>query len=163
MESPSGCRAVVVRSRRSLPGYEGHSGQPQSLFSSSWAWHSIGTPSSRGDSVTATVDIDAYFQRVHWSGGRDPTLETLAGLIEAHTANIPFENLDVLLGGTVRLDLDGLQSKIVAGRRGGYCFEHASLFAAVLEALGFQIARHAARVILFGPLAEAKRDHMFMT
>jgi len=113
--------------------------------------------------MTATVDLDAYFQRVHWSGGRDPTLETLTGLIEAHTTNIPFENLDVLLGRKVRLDLDGLQNKIIAHRRGGYCFEHASLFAAVLETLGFVIARHAARVVLFGPLAEAKRDHMFMT
>jgi N-hydroxyarylamine O-acetyltransferase len=87
----------------------------------------------------------------------------LAGLIEAHTAHIPFENLDVLLGRTVRLDLDGLQHKIVGARRGGYCFEHAALFAAVLEALGFKVARHAARVVLFGPLTEAKRTHVFMT
>jgi len=101
--------------------------------------------------MAATVDLDAYFQRVRWSGGRDPTLETLAGLIEAHTAHIPFENLDVLLGRTLRLDLEGLQDKIVGACRGGYCFEHASLFAAVLEALGFQVARHAARVVLFGP------------
>jgi N-hydroxyarylamine O-acetyltransferase len=113
--------------------------------------------------MVATVDLHAYLQRIHWSGGRDPTLETLAGLIEAHTAHIPFENLDVLLGRTVRLDLDSLQAKMVDARRGGYCFEHATLFAAVLEALGFQIARHAARVVLFGPLAEAKRSHMFMT
>ena len=113
--------------------------------------------------MTVTVDIDAYFRRIHWSGSRAPTLETLAGLIEAHSANIPFENLDVLLGRPVRLDLEGLQQKLVGARRGGYCFEHASLFAAVLEALGFQIARHAARVVLFGPLADAKRDHMFMT
>ena len=101
--------------------------------------------------MAATVDLDAYFQRVRWSGGRDPTLETLTGLIEAHTAHIPFENLDVLLGRTLRLDLEGLQDKIVGACRGGYCFEHASLFAAVLEALGFQVARHAARVVLFGP------------
>ena len=113
--------------------------------------------------MAATVDLDAYFQRIHWAGGRDPTLETLAGLIEAHTAHIPFENLDVLLGRTLRLDLEGLQDKIVGACRGGYCFEHASLFAAVLEALGFQVARHAARVVLFGPLAEAMRGHMFMT
>jgi N-hydroxyarylamine O-acetyltransferase len=113
--------------------------------------------------VAATVDLDAYFHRIGWSGGRNPTLETLAGLIEAHTAHIPFENLDVLLGRTVRLDLEGLQDKIVRARRGGYCFEHATLFAAVIEALGFQVTRHAARVVLFGPLAEAKRDHMFMT
>lgn len=113
--------------------------------------------------MVAAVDLDAYFQRIDWSGGRDPTLETLAGLIKAHTARIPFENLDVLLGHTLRLDVEGLQDKIVGARRGGYCFEHASLFAAVLEALGFQVARHAARVVLFGPLTEAKRDHMFMT
>jgi N-hydroxyarylamine O-acetyltransferase len=79
--------------------------------------HSIGPPSNWRKSVTATIDLDAYFQRIHWSGGRDPTLETLAGLIEAHTAHIPFENLDVLLGRTVRLDLDGLQDKIVGARR----------------------------------------------
>ena len=113
--------------------------------------------------MVAKVDLDAYFQRIHWSGGSDPTLETLAGLIKAHTAHIPFENLDVLRGRTLRLDLEGLQDKIVGARRGGYCFEHASLFAAVLESLDFQVARHAARVVLFGPLAEAKRDHMFMT
>ncbi len=113
--------------------------------------------------MTTIVGLNAYFQRIGWSGSRDPTLETLAGLIAAHTAHIPFENLDVLLGRTVRLDLESLQEKIVGGRRGGYCFEHAALFAAVLEALGFQVARHAARVVLFGPLAEAKRDHMFMT
>ncbi len=110
----------------------------------------------------ATMDLNAYFHRIHWSGARDPTFETLAGLIEAHTAHVPFENLDVLLGRTVRLDLEGLQDKIVRSRRGGYCFEHATLLAAVLEALGFQVARHAARVVLFGPLADAKRDHMFM-
>ena len=113
--------------------------------------------------MTAAIDLDAYLRRIDWSGGRAPTLATLTGLIEAHTAHIPFENLDVLLGRTVRLDLAALQAKIVGARRGGYCFEHATLFAAVLEALGFRVARHAARVILFGPLAEAKRDHMFMT
>lgn len=70
--------------------------------------------------MVAKVDLDAYFQRIHWSGGSDPTLETLAGLIKAHTARIPFENLDVLLGRTLRLDLEGLQDKIVGACRGGY-------------------------------------------
>src|SRR5271170_5159149 len=121
----------------------------------------VSTHYRRGETMTA--DLDPYFRRIDWSGDRNPTLETLAGLIEAHTAHIPFENLDVLLGRSVRLDLDGLQDKIVRAHRGGYCFEHSTLFAAVLEALGFQIARHAARVVLFGPLADAKRDHMFMT
>jgi N-hydroxyarylamine O-acetyltransferase len=81
-------------------------------------------------------------------GRRDqPTFETLAGLLHAHMLRIQFENLDVLLGRPVRLDLDSLQDKLVRARRGGYCFEHATLFAAVLEKLGFQPVRHAARVV----------------
>jgi N-hydroxyarylamine O-acetyltransferase len=113
--------------------------------------------------MIAPVDLDAYFRRIHWRGSREPTLETLTGLIESHTANIPFENLDILLGRELRLYLGSLQDKIVGAGRGGYCFEHASLFAGVLETLGFQVIRRAARVVLFGPLAKAKRDHMFMT
>lgn len=113
--------------------------------------------------MTETVDVDAYFRRIGWAGGRDPTLATLTGLLEAHTAHVPFENLDVLLGRGVRLDLESLQAKIVGARRGGYCFEHATLFAAVLAALGFDVTPRAARVVLFAPLAEAKRDHMFLT
>jgi N-hydroxyarylamine O-acetyltransferase len=115
------------------------------------------------ETMTTTPDLDAYFQRIHWTGGTSPTLATLAGLIQAHTARIPFENLDVLLRRPVRLDLEGLQDKIVRAGRGGYCFEHATLFAAVLEALGFAVSRHAARVVLFAPRTEARRDHMFMT
>lgn len=93
--------------------------------------------------MSDVIDLDAYFQRIGWSGGRDPTLATLSGLLEAHTAHVPFENLDVLLGRGVRLDLDSLQAKIVGARRGGYCFEHATLFAAVLEAVGFDVTRRA--------------------
>ena len=110
-----------------------------------------------------TVDLDAYFQRIRWTGATMPTFDTLAGILRAHDAAIPFENLDVLLGRPIRLDLDSIQAKLVTASRGGYCFEHATLFAAVLEQLGFQPTRHAARVILFDPPSEAARSHMFLT
>ena len=90
------------------------------------------------------LDLDAYFDRIQWRGQAAPTYATLAKLLDAHIANIPFENFDVLLGRAVRLDLAGLQAKLVQARRGGYCFEHATLFAAVLDALGFEPIRHAA-------------------
>lgn len=109
------------------------------------------------------IDLDAYFQRIGWTGETRPVLATLAGLLRAHMRHIPFENLDVLLGNGVRLELDALQDKLVRARRGGYCFEHATLFAAVLEALGFAPVRHSARVILFAPPSEAARTHMFLT
>src|SRR6202142_393532 len=81
----------------------------------------------------------------------------------AHLFQIPFENFDILLGRGVRLDLDSVQAKLVQAHRGGYCYEHATLFAAVLEKLGFQTVRHAARVILFAPITGAPRTHMFLT
>ncbi len=109
------------------------------------------------------LDLDAYFNRVNWRGPTACDYATLAGLLSAHTGAIPFENFDVLLGRPVRLDLEGLQSKLIESRRGGYCFEHASLFAAVLERLGFAPVRHAARVIIFQPPSESPRTHMFLT
>jgi N-hydroxyarylamine O-acetyltransferase len=107
--------------------------------------------------------LEDYLQRIGWAGGRDATYDTLAGLLRKHMTAIPFENLDVLLGRPVKLDLESLQGKLVRERRGGYCFEHVTLFAAVLDALGFQTARHSARVVLFTPRQESPRAHMFLT
>jgi N-hydroxyarylamine O-acetyltransferase len=109
------------------------------------------------------LDFDAYVERIQYSGRTDPGFDTLAGLLRAHMAAIPFENLDVLFGRPVRLDLDGVQGKLVRARRGGYCFEHATLFAAVLERLGFHPVRHTARVVLFAPRTQSPRTHMFLT
>ena len=51
----------------------------------------------------------------------------------------------------------------MTARRGGYCFEHASLMYAAIEALGFDPVRHASRVLLFEPRHESARQHMFLT
>ena len=112
--------------------------------------------------MAAALDLDAYFNRIGWGGETRNDLATVAGLLRAHMHAIPFENLDVLLGRGVRLDLDGLQRKIVQQGRGGYCFEHATLFAAVLEALGFKPVRHTARVTLFLSRKASPRTHMVL-
>lgn len=111
----------------------------------------------------ARIDLDAYLARIEWDGATRPTFETLAGLLRAHMRHVPFENLDVLLGKGVDLDLGAVQRKLVRAHRGGYCFEHGTLFAAVLEALGFAPVRHAARVVLVAPRTEVPRTHMFLT
>lgn len=113
--------------------------------------------------MDSDVDVDAYFERVGWTAATPRTHATLAGLLRAHMRAIPFENLDVLLGRGVRLELPALQDKLVGARRGGYCFEHATLFAAVLDALGFAPVRHSARVVLFAPRTASPRAHMFLT
>jgi N-hydroxyarylamine O-acetyltransferase len=113
--------------------------------------------------MTAKVDLQAYLDRIGYTGSVEPTLATLSALMRAHMIAIPFEALDVLLGRGIRLDLQTIQAKLIGARRGGYCYEHVTLFAAALEALGFKVFRHSARVVLFTPLEESPTTHMFVT
>ncbi len=45
------------------------------------------------------LDVAAYAARLADRGRVDPSVETLRGLHEAHALTVPFENLDVHLGG----------------------------------------------------------------
>ncbi|MCX5393651.1 arylamine N-acetyltransferase [Streptomyces sp. NBC_00094] len=95
------------------------------------------------------LDLDAYLARIGYDVDRDgelsPDLRTLTALHRAHVRSIPFENLDVALGRQVPLDVKSLQAKLVRRRRGGYCYEQNSLFAAALERIGFGVAGRGAR------------------
>lgn len=105
------------------------------------------------------LDLDAYLARIGVTGSPRSDVETLTSLHRAHVAAIPFENLDVILGRGVSVDLDRVQAKLVDDRRGGYCYEHGVLFSAVLVRLGFTVRRLLARV--GGDLARPHaRTHM---
>ena len=106
-----------------------------------------------------TLDLEAYLERIGYRGPVEPTHGVLDELHLGHVTMIPFENLDILLGLPIRLDLESLQRKLVQGRRGGYCFEHNTLFAAALEEIGFGVTRLAARV-RFGTRGVTARTHM---
>jgi len=86
-------------------------------------------------------DLDGYLGRV----GADRA-STLADLQRAHATSITFEGLSAHVGEPVSLDPDSLAAKIVDGGRGGYCFEQNLLFKAALEALGYEVEPHLARV-----------------
>jgi N-hydroxyarylamine O-acetyltransferase len=106
-------------------------------------------------------NVDAWLSRIGHGGSRTPTLATLRAVIAAHSTTIPFESIDVLLGRTPKLDLRSLQHKMIESRRGGYCFEQNSLFAAGLSALGFRVTRLIARVIRgMSPDAPGSATHM---
>jgi len=108
-------------------------------------------------------DLDAYLGRINYDGPRTPTYDTLAEILAAHVANIPFEIFDVLLGRPIRLDPEGLHAKIITARRGGHCVEHGSLMYAALHAVGFNPVRHSGRVLLMAPRHESARSHMFLS
>jgi N-hydroxyarylamine O-acetyltransferase len=90
------------------------------------------------------ANIDAYFERIGFSGSIAPTLQTLEALHHLHPAAIPFENLDPLSEVPVRLELRNLEQKLLFEKRGGYCLEHNLLFKAMLEDLGFEVTGLAA-------------------
>jgi N-hydroxyarylamine O-acetyltransferase len=111
--------------------------------------------------VTEELDLEAYLTRIGYSGEPAPTVETLTALHRAHVLSIPFENLDILLGRPILLDIESLQAKLVHGRRGGYCFEQNALFSAVLGRLGFEVSGLAARVRM-GDDRSTPRTHMIL-
>lgn len=92
-------------------------------------------------------DLQAYFDRIGFSGEPRGDRATLAELVARHAASIPFENLNPFLGFPVELGPDALVGKLVRQQRGGYCYEQNGLFAHVLESIGFDFTPLAARVL----------------
>ena len=92
------------------------------------------------------LDLAAYLRRIDFAGTPEPTRASLERLILHHALAIPFENIEVLARRVPRLDLEGLQAKLVRQRRGGYCFEQNTLFRHVLRAIGFDAQAMEARI-----------------
>jgi N-hydroxyarylamine O-acetyltransferase len=92
------------------------------------------------------MKIAAYLDRIAYEGPLEPTAETLRRLHLAHLYSVPFENLSIHWGEPIELDDEALFEKVVARRRGGFCYELNGLFAALLRALGFDVALLAAEV-----------------
>lgn len=96
----------------------------------------------------ADLDLDHYLDRIGYLGPRTPTPAVLRDLVAAHTTAIPFENLEAVLGRPIPLDLATLQDKLLHRRRGGYCYENVTIFAAALERIGFGVTGLSGRVTM---------------
>ena len=94
---------------------------------------------------TELLDLDAYLSRVGIPRAA-PSRSSLDALHEAHVRTFTFDNIDVLLDQHPGVRLDAVQEKFLGRGRGGYCFEHNVLFAAVLERLGYDVERRLGRV-----------------
>jgi N-hydroxyarylamine O-acetyltransferase len=109
------------------------------------------------------ADLDAYFARLGYDGPAQPRLRTLQRLHALHAEKIPFENLSPFLGEPVRLDLESLQDKLLRRGRGGWCFEQNLLLSYMLEEIGFDVVRLAARVRMnVPPERTTPRSHMLL-
>jgi N-hydroxyarylamine O-acetyltransferase len=98
--------------------------------------------------VTPLGSPGSYLERIGLAGGADPSL---AEVHRAHATTIVFENFEPASGRPVLLGTGDLEDKMVARRRGGYCFEHNLLLAAALESLGGRTVRPMLARVRLGP------------
>ena len=96
------------------------------------------------------IDLSAYLARTGYRGPLTPTRDTLVALHRAQAYSIPFENLDIHLGRPISLDAASLSRKLLAERRGGYCYELNGLFGQVLRQLGFAVTNLVGRNLIAG-------------
>jgi N-hydroxyarylamine O-acetyltransferase len=108
-----------------------------------------------------SFDLGAYLARIGLSEAPPVDAVGLAAIQRAHRLAIPFENLDIRLGRGVRIDSDSVFAKLVAAKRGGYCFEQNRLFADALAAMGFTARPLLARVLL-GAIGTPGLTHMLL-
>jgi N-hydroxyarylamine O-acetyltransferase len=101
-----------------------------------------------------------YLARIGASGPQILDAGALRDLHRAHQMTVPFENLSIHLGEPISLDEADLIDKIVGRRRGGFCYELNGAFAFLLERLGAQVRRVAARVYGDGGRLGPPFDHL---
>ncbi|HEY6213213.1 MAG TPA: arylamine N-acetyltransferase [Vicinamibacterales bacterium] len=106
--------------------------------------------------------LSDYISRIGVSGPVRPDLETLRRLHLAHREAFLFENITVQEGGSIPLGVGDLEVKFMDEGRGGYCFEHNTLFAAALRAIGFAPVTLLGRVRR-GPPDRWCRTHMVLS
>lgn len=103
-----------------------------------------------------------YLRRIGYEGSLEPTLETLTAVHRRHLFAIPYENLDIHLGGRLSLDEATIFDKLVTRKRGGWCYEMNSLLAWALRELGFDVALLSSDVVPEMQGDGAGGDHLIL-
>lgn len=106
--------------------------------------------------------IAAYLRRIGFDGNPKPDLDTLKHLHRQHLHSISYDALDIQLGRPVSLDPREAFTKLVQGRRGGWCYEMNGLFAWMLEGVGFKVMRMAGTVMRGPEETNGRGDHLVL-
>jgi N-hydroxyarylamine O-acetyltransferase len=110
-----------------------------------------------------TFNLEKYFERIHFSGTPEMSMEVLEAIHRLHPKHIPFENIDSYTGTVPSLDLDDIFKKLITESRGGYCYEQNLLLREVLSSLGFNIELQLGRVVWQREAdSSAARSHLML-
>lgn len=110
------------------------------------------------DEMLSPAQLEAYLRRLGLNAPGPPP--TLSALHAAHLQSVPFENLDIHRARPISLALPDIYRKVVQERRGGYCYELNSLFAALLRGLGCEVQLLSARVAREDGTFGSEFDHL---
>jgi N-hydroxyarylamine O-acetyltransferase len=102
-----------------------------------------------------------YLERVRVSEPLTADVESLRTLHVAHREAFLFENVSIQTGGGISVALEDIERKFLDEGRGGYCFEHNTLFSAALREVGFAVTALLGRVRR-GPPERWWRTHMVL-
>jgi arylamine N-acetyltransferase len=108
------------------------------------------------------MNVEAYLARIGFTGKPDGGTETLGKLQELHLQAVPYENLDIMKGVPLSLQLESIYDKIVGRGRGGYCFELNALFGWLLRELGYGVTDYFARFWRDEANTPPKRRHQVL-
>uniref|UniRef100_A0A8D0BH99 arylamine N-acetyltransferase n=1 Tax=Salvator merianae TaxID=96440 RepID=A0A8D0BH99_SALMN len=93
------------------------------------------------------MNIQDYFARISYKGPTEElSLETVTAIFQHHIRSVPFENLSIHCGETIKLDLESVYDKIVKHNRGGWCMENNHLLFWVFRTMGYEISLLGASV-----------------
>jgi N-hydroxyarylamine O-acetyltransferase len=92
------------------------------------------------------MKVDTYLDRIGFAGDPRVNFETLRRVHRLHLEAIPYENLDVQLGRELGFDSGAHFRKLIASKRGGWCYEMNGVLAQALETIGFRVTRLAGAV-----------------
>lgn len=92
------------------------------------------------------MDLQAYLQRIGFSGKARVDLQTLRAIHRRHLLSVPYENIDVQLEVSGGTSVESAFEKIVLRERGGWCYEMNGLLAWALSEIGFSVTRVSAGV-----------------
>ncbi len=97
---------------------------------------------SNDDGMTLTAaQLDVYLARIGVERPQSLDIKSLSKLHRAHLLCFTWEALDAFMGWPSSIAPASAFTKMVEGRRGGWCYEMNGLFGAALAMLGFHVTR----------------------
>lgn len=98
-------------------------------------------PSNEDGMTLTAAQLDAYLARIGMSRPNSLDVRSLSQLHRAHLMSFTWEALDAFMGWPSAVDPAAAFTKMVEGRRGGWCYEMNGLFGVALATLGFGVTR----------------------